>query len=304
MPHFLSQSHSKILTLSKSIHCLLALLLVLSAPSAFARPVVENLSVNAVLGDGKDGRPWYQWQHAPQGGKIAQVTAVVQRVSGGDGTFVNLRFGAGQAFENGKQVFLRSPAPQNVSWTINQDSNNQPLVMNAYNGAVRLLTVRISYAGGQGLGNQPQFPNLPRPGVYNPRPTNPRPSNPGQFGNNSPLGGASNSALCQSGNYNYPRIEVDEVKSSGGLFSGKYRIRGSIFGACIEEAGYYERGRLVEAIASPQSGKFQRTPFNLRVRSGRNGELRVLSGNGGEDRIAVDDLVQSSQQNSGGGIFP
>ena len=104
------------------------------------------------------------------------------------------------------------------------------------------------------------------------------------------------SDYCRRGRFRRPRIEIHKVKQSGGFFSGKYRISGSVQGACIEEAGYYESGRLKERFEIPMTDSFKRHEFQIRVKSGKRGEIRVYAADGSEDIIEVDQEL--SQQKS------
>jgi len=102
---------------------------------------------NVVISDGKEGRPWAKWSQPIKEHPVKQVIAVLRRESGGDDTFVNLRFGdGGQAFEGGRRVHLKSNKKQKVVWQVhNEEPNGRPLVMNAYHGTVRVLGVSIHY---------------------------------------------------------------------------------------------------------------------------------------------------------------
>jgi hypothetical protein len=86
-------------------------------------------------------------------------------------------------------------------------------------------------------------------------------------------------------------IEVSKVKESGGLFSGKRRVSGNIKAACIEEAGYYENGQLVSSFDLPFQNRFSRSQFEVRVRSGKSGEFRVLTYDGHEEVLNVDQII-------------
>jgi hypothetical protein len=120
------------------------------------------------------------------------------------------------------------------------------------------------------------------------------------YGQNRPR---STQARCTQGRYKEPQIEIDSVQPTGGLFSGKYKVRGSIFGACLEETGYFEDGRKRSDFRlPPYSERFNRVPFELKVQQGRGGEIKVYSSNGGRDSVYIDDILQDPQsQGQGGG---
>ena len=264
----------------------------------------DSFQVNQVLGDGKNGNTWSQWSQPVNNGTITVVRAEVKRVKGGNDTFINLRFGSGQAFGNGKQTFLTHDKYQTVRWNVNQSGNGKPLVMNAYNGEVLLRNVVVVYAdslqgsrGSDGRYDDREHDSRRHDGRrYDDRHSG---SLSGKVRDDDYRGSQGRvPRSCRRGDYRAPRIEVGKVKSSGGLFSGKYRIRGSIEGSCVEEAGYFEEGRLKERFQIPLSDRFQRQEFNIKVRSGRNGEIRVYSSDGRDDRVYVDDLIQKNSGKS------
>lgn len=263
---------------------------------------VQAIAVNQVLGDGKEGRIWRQWRQSVAERPIDRVEAVVTKTKGGADTFLNLRFGSGSAFESGKQVFLRDESPQTVTWAVGGAApGGQPLVMNAYKGEVMLSTVRVVYAGaGVSIpgGGRPGYPKPRGPGYGRPPGYGPNYGAPGQ-GSPGYGGGQADSDIarrCRRGRYQPPRIEIGEVRASGGLFSGKYRISGAVHGTCVQEAGYFENGRLKERIEFPLDDNFQRREFQVRVKSGNNGELRVYSTTGHEDIVYVDEEISARKQ--------
>jgi len=77
---------------------------------------------------------------------VASVTAVVQRIGGGADTFINLRYGRdGHTFDGGKRVFLKDGRTHQVHWNVNESPHGRQLVMNAYKGTVRVVSVEIRY---------------------------------------------------------------------------------------------------------------------------------------------------------------
>ncbi len=253
-----------------------------SGPSAFADSNLDSLTVNTTIGDGKGGRAFAKWTHVPQNKPIETIRITLSRVSGGNDTFVNLRFEGGPALENGKRInVLGGKALTTGSWSLGgKSSNGKALVLNAYNGEVRVGRVTIEYQGTTSA--------LPTQN-----------SSSGYTVSNNPFGssGAGSSAsnddqeFCKRQRLKSPRVEISEMRASGGLFSGKYRVSGEVFGQCIEEAGYYEKGRLEQKFDVPYDARFKRVRFETKVRSGKDGEIRVLASDGSEDRINIDDEI-------------
>jgi hypothetical protein len=242
----------------------------------------QGFAVNQLLSDGKNGRVWRQWRQNIANRGVQRVEIVLRRQTGGNNTSINLRYGDGQAFEGGRQIFFTDNNLKTVSFNVGGAApNGQPLVINAYNGEVFVTTVNVYYQGsGSSIKNTHQHPPRPKP----------RPGNviPSVNNNNDSL------ALqrCRNIRIRRPRIEVGSVRASGGLFSNKKRIKGSIFGACVEEAGYFENGRLKQEFPFPLSDRYQRRDFEVQARTGRNAEIRVFTVDGREDSIDIDDLAR------------
>ena len=265
------------------------------------------------ISDGKNGRLWNQWSRAVGSETVLRVFATVKKVSGGNDTFINLRWGNGSAFENGKQVFLQNNKPFTAQWSVNQRANGRPLVLNAYNGVVAIISVKVVYSDDLSSGNTPgqvidarrsqTIGNRHRTDDYQGRPAHrPRNSHPNtgiSVGSNRPrTNDQQQLRLCQRGNYSTPNLEIHRSKTSGRLFSGKYRIKGSIAGSCIEEAGYYENGSLKQSFQIPYSARFQRQEFEVQVRSGRQGEFRVYTTNGASNSIDIDSYISQNKNNN------
>lgn len=88
-----------------------------------------------------------------------------------------------------------------------------------------------------------------------------------------------------------PRIEIADVERSGsGFFGGseRFRISGSIEGACLVEAGLFEEGEKVENIPISTSRDFRRFQFEVKARSGEAPEIRAYNINGQRDVIELD----------------
>lgn len=125
-----------------------------SLPLAAAQVVsglgrADSFLVNQIISDGKNGRTWGQWKQVVREQEVRMVTAVVQRQSGNDDTFVNLRFEGEPTFEGGKRIYLRNDREQSVQWDVSgKVPDGKPLVLNAYNGEVLLKSVHVYFSGG------------------------------------------------------------------------------------------------------------------------------------------------------------
>lgn len=273
-------------------------------PLQFGGP---SYPVNQVLGDGKNGRQFRKWTQGLPERPVQSVSITLRRQSGGDGTFVNLRFGDGSTFENGKREYLRGGGTTTVNFEVGgQTPNGQPLVLNAYDGEVYVQSVRVSFVN---QGSQP-LPPRPRPRP----PFNDQHDDRGGYDEGYGHGGYDQGGgqggylsgdqdrdaeeRCRRARVQRPRIEVGRVRGTGGVFSGKFKVEGSIYGACIQEAGYFEEGRMKEPIRFRLDDRYNRQEFQITGRSGRRGEIRVYTTDGLEDRISIDDELR----NSGGGF--
>lgn len=253
---------------------------VFATASLFAE--TRNLPGGQTIGDGKNGRTYSKWSANLGDEQVNRVTVRLRKKSGGNDAYVNLRFGDGQTFENGKREYLADNSSRSVSWNVGgQRSGGQPLMLLAYNGEVIVESVSVDI--------QDKKPVLPDYG-----------NRPGQGGNRPiyPPNGGSGSNL---GNYDeayktcrrmyriaYPRVEIGRLNPSGNIFSGDQRASGSIYGQCIQEAGYFEYGQLKEKIDFPLSDRFERRNFSVKMRSNRNAEIRVYTTDGQEAIARVD----------------
>lgn len=287
------------------------------ATTAAAAPGKQVFRVDQLLGDGSSGYVFRQWKQNLPERSVAKVVAEVRRVRGDSNTFLNLRYGSGQSFENGRQVFLKDGNYTTVSWTVNRAPGGQPLVLNAYKGEVQLRTVIVTYSGASqtgSIGASTGSPNS-RPDYRDKRDKyrgrdysnrddryrdrddyrDDRYRDRDDYRDDRYSGDDVN-RFCRDARYRAPRIEVDEFRSSGGLFSGKYRVNGSVYAACVEEAGYFESGRLKQEFKFPFSDRYRREGFSIQVRTGKNGEIRVLSADGSNEVVRIDDLARQSNQ--------
>lgn len=80
-----------------------------------------------------------------------------------------------------------------------------------------------------------------------------------------------------------PYVNVYEVRKIGNLFSEKYKVKGSIEGVCLAEAGYFEQGRKVEDFKFQTTPAFARYEFEVTVRASKRPEIRVYNSNGERD---------------------
>jgi hypothetical protein len=83
-----------------------------------------------------------------------------------------------------------------------------------------------------------------------------------------------------------PRIDIDRVKSTGNFFGDKAKVRGTVEGVCIQEAGLFQNGRLVQRIPVRTSSHFDRFEFEVKADMGEHPEVRAYNTEG--DREIVD----------------
>jgi hypothetical protein len=115
-----------------------------------------------------------------------------------------------------------------------------------------------------------------------------------QYGNYST--GRSAGGSCRSGQgIRPPRIQVGRVAPVRTVLSGKYRIEGSMLGACVKEAGYFENGRLRGRIDFPYTDAFERREFTFEATAGNGGALRIYNSLGDEDVVDLDNLIANSK---------
>ena len=285
-----------------------------TSTSARAEDATDSYDIRITAGDGKNGRVFAKWQELIQDRPVETVSVRLQKRSGGADAYVNLRFGSGATFENGRRIALTDGRPQTVTWNVNgARSGGQPLVLNAYNCEVDINSAEVVYSGTRRPSSydDERRPNNPGAGPndnyerpygndYRPddsdRPQDQRwdePAGhpPGGYGGR---GDTEAGRRCRETRIRSPQIEIGQIRPTGGLFSGKYKFEGAIAGICIEEAGYYEKGRLKERIELPLSDTFQRKEFEVKVRTGEKGEIRVFTSDGKEQFVAVDAAVQKT----------
>lgn len=242
--------------------------------------VAANYQPGYDISDGKSGRRFAEWSQAIAERKVESVSIILQKKSGGSDTYVNLRFAGSGTFENGKREYLDSTNLRTIRWNVNQNPHGQPLVLKAYNGVVHVKSVRVTFHGDKKPLTKPKpiSEDDVLPMIDSSRDEN------------------AVKSRCRRTRIKDPKIKLGRMRKSGGIFSGKYRVDGSIRGNCINEAGYYEDGRLKEKITFPFDDSFRREEFNVRVRSGREGEIRAYTTDGREEVIDVDELIKAQER--------
>ncbi|RMG40307.1 MAG: hypothetical protein D6719_11315 [Candidatus Dadabacteria bacterium] len=118
-------------------------------------------------------------------------------------------------------------------------------------------------------------------------PTPFRPANPVNPTVNPPVTASTgNSAECRKmSRYDMarPYINIDRVYQTGNFFKDKVKVRGSVEGICLVEAGVFEEGRKVKSIPVVTTRDFRRYEFEAVVHSTRMPEVRVYNINGDRD---------------------
>ena len=114
-------------------------------PALAKKDLVEEYKPNAIYSDGKKGRRWGQFSQILPEKAYYQAKVKMRRVSGGDDTFVNLRFGKdGATLDGSKRVYLKSGDTVEETWTFDRTvPNGKPLILNAYNGEVEVFRVLV-----------------------------------------------------------------------------------------------------------------------------------------------------------------
>lgn len=117
--------------------------LVAAIPAEAKKDKKEMFEPDLVCGDGKDGRRWGQFNQILPDYNYYEVRVKMRRVSGGDDTFVNLRFGRdGKTLDGGKRVYLRDDKVVEEVWRFDHiRPGNTPLILNAYKGEVEVIRV-------------------------------------------------------------------------------------------------------------------------------------------------------------------
>jgi len=236
----------------------------------FADNSTQDFLVDYSISDGKDGRIFKQWHQYIGEKPVRSIDIKVRRESGSRDTYLNLRFGNGATFENGKRAQV--DGTQTVSWNVGgEKSNGQELVLNAHNGEVFIESVRVNFD------SDPQYSSRkPEREKIDDDSDKPSDVDPNAYNNCR--------TLYRIGR---PIIEINRVKPTGNIFSGDQKVEGSIYAQCVQEAGYYESGRLKERIDFSLNDRFNRKEFNLRSSQNQNGEIRVYTTDGQQETYSL-----------------
>lgn len=235
---------------------------------------VRNLPAGQTIGDGAKGRLFAKWYGNVGDEAVNTVTIRLRKIKGDKDAFVNLRFNDAPTLDNNKREYILDNATRTFVWRVNGErSAGRQLVLNAYNSEVVVESVTVDV---QGRG--PSRPTLGN------RPTVPPPGGSQNVGNYD----AAYQNCRNMYRVGYPRVEIGRLSPSGNMFSGDQRASGSIFAQCVQEAGYFEYGQLKEKINFPMSDRYERMNFSVKVRSNRNGEIRVYTTDGQEAVVSVD----------------
>lgn len=84
-----------------------------------------------------------------------------------------------------------------------------------------------------------------------------------------------------------PRVDIERVGGTGNIFGDKYKVRGSVEGVCVAEAGLFEDGRKVQDIPIVTKRSFQRFEFEFKTRLSKDPEIRVYNTAGDRDIAPV-----------------
>ena len=261
--------------------------LVTTPPPCLALPTGDRFQPNIVIGDGKNGNKFATWTQNIQNRPVDTIVTRIRKLKGSD-TFLNFRFQGGETFENGRRAYIENQSPQTLSWQLNGEvPNNRPLLLQSYHGEVLVESVEVTYVPVQ----DPQPPIPPRDSNVNNNTSPPRPWTP------SPDDSPGNSAVkaCRRIRSRPPVITIDNFEPTGDRYSEQYRVEGTIQGQCIEEVGYYERGRVREPIRFPLDERFIRRQFQLRVDSRQRPEIRVYTADGQQEVVDLESELQHSR---------
>lgn len=94
-----------------------------------------------------------------------------------------------------------------------------------------------------------------------------------------------------------PRIEIYEVRPSGNYFKNKVRVYGTVEGSCLQEAGAYERNRLVSGFNVPSRPEFGRYDFSAQVDLDQDPSIRVYNVFGNRSIRVLDNLHRHQEPN-------
>ncbi len=124
----------------------IAALFCLAAAPAFAKEHKHEFKPNTNFGDGKGGRVFKQFNEKVEERHISRIAMTVSRRSGGEDTFLNVRFGReGATLDGSKREYLKNDKRTILEWKVNQKPGGKPVIVNAYNGEVFVENVVIFY---------------------------------------------------------------------------------------------------------------------------------------------------------------
>ena len=88
-----------------------------------------------------------KWKSAIREQPVKMIGCTVKRVSGGDDTYINFRFGDdGSTFPAGQRFYLTTDERVSLKVPANgQLPGNKPLVINAYNGTVKIIYITVHF---------------------------------------------------------------------------------------------------------------------------------------------------------------
>ena len=88
-----------------------------------------------------------KWTQPIQNRPVSRIDCQVDRVSGGDDTYINFRFGNdGHTVPGGKRFYLTKDGRTKLRIPLDGMSpNGKPLVVNAYNGSVKIVFVTVHF---------------------------------------------------------------------------------------------------------------------------------------------------------------
>ena len=233
----------------------------------------DHFPVGFTISDGKEGRVWKQWRQNIQTQAVSTIQATLRRTKGTPSTYVTLRFGTDPVLENGRRVTLENDEPQTITWDADGAvAHGKPLVLNAYEGEVEIESVTVQYGK----------PSTLVSSIIGTQKSSAA---------SQPVHSASTERCLSQRRLKPPKIEILLIENGGDPSSDTFQIEGEITGSCVKEAAHFEHGRLKTPINFPLSSEPSAQAFQLRVASGRNGEIRVTTICGDEDILFIDDAI-------------
>lgn len=115
-----------------------------------------------------------------------------------------------------------------------------------------------------------------------------------------PSGTDARSACAQMGRWDMgrPRIDIGRSSHTGNIFGDRRKVRGTVEGRCLVEAAVFEDGRKVQDIRVDTTPEFRRFDFEVKVRGGRDPQIRVYNSAGDRDTAYLDDSDRTDSQES------